>query len=477
MLGIPGAAFASEGIHPAGPRAEGRTASSSLIPGIRDDHAVFPASLLSAIVAVRRSVPSFSRQTGLACSACHYQFPQLTPFGRLFKLNGYTLTGLQTIGQPGDSGRRESLKLLPIPPLSAMVVTSVTQTATAQPGAQNGTVVFPQQLSAFLAGAITPKMGAFVQLTYSAADATLGIDNADIRYATRTTLANRDLLFGLTVNNNPTVQDPWNTVPAWGFPYMSSSVAPEPIASTLIDGGLGQSVLGFGAYSLYDNVLYADLTAYRSAPQGAAQPADTTSSNTTRGVIPYWRVALQHDAGSTYMMVGTYGFDARLYPTGVTGPTNHFTDVAADAQVEHKSGAAVWIGHASFIHERQQLEAFALATPAEAQNLNLTLSTFRMSVAYEPSLRYAFTLGYAQTSGTRDSVLYAPAPMTGSRTGSPNTSGMLSEIDYNPWQNTRVGLQYTAYGKFNGASSAYDVVGGRRASDNNPLYLYLWWAF
>lgn len=44
------------------------------------------------------------------------------------------------------------------------------------------------------------------------------------------------------------------------------------------------------------------------------------------------------------------------------------------------------------------------------------------------------------------------------------------------WQNARVGLQYTAYSKYNGASSAYDVVGGRNASANNTLYLFLWLA-
>ncbi|MDA8364135.1 MAG: hypothetical protein M0Z84_10055, partial [Gammaproteobacteria bacterium] len=40
------------------------------------------------------AVPSFARQTGLPCEVCHTVFPELTPFGRLFKLNGYTLTGL-----------------------------------------------------------------------------------------------------------------------------------------------------------------------------------------------------------------------------------------------------------------------------------------------------------------------------------------------------------------------------------------------
>ncbi len=37
------------------------------------------------------AVPSFARQTGMDCVACHTSFPELTPFGREFKLNGYTL--------------------------------------------------------------------------------------------------------------------------------------------------------------------------------------------------------------------------------------------------------------------------------------------------------------------------------------------------------------------------------------------------
>ena len=67
--------------------------------------------------------PSFSRQTGLSCSACHYQFPQLTPFGRLFKLNGYSLVGLKVIREP-NAKTEAPLSLLPIPPLAMMLMTS-----------------------------------------------------------------------------------------------------------------------------------------------------------------------------------------------------------------------------------------------------------------------------------------------------------------------------------------------------------------
>jgi len=337
-------------------------------------------------------------------------------------------------------------------------------------------VSFPQQLSLFVAGQITPHVGIFTQFTYAAADAAIGIDNIDLRWAKHATVADRDLLFGLTLHNNPTVQDVWNTAPAWTFPFMSSDVAPSPAASTLIDGGLGQQVAGLGAYSLYNSTLYTEVTAYRSAPQGSTEPLDGTATNVTKGVIPYWRVALQHAWPSTYGMIGTYGFAARLFPAGVTGPTNNYTDAAIDAQIEHQAKIGMWIGRAAFIHERQTLSAFVAAGPPEAANLHETLSTFRTNLTLEPSLRYALTAGYFQTTGTSDAIIFAPASVTGSRTGSPNSRGEIGELAVNPWQNTRFGLQYVVYNLFNGASNDYDAA-GRKAADNNTLFAYLWVAF
>src|SRR5712691_10783850 len=46
------------------------------------------------------AVPSFARQTGQECIACHVSFPELAPYGRYFKLTGYTIgkTALSTEG-------------------------------------------------------------------------------------------------------------------------------------------------------------------------------------------------------------------------------------------------------------------------------------------------------------------------------------------------------------------------------------------
>ena len=56
------------------------------------------------------AVPSFARQTGMTCAACHTVFPELTPFGREFKLNGYVLDNIkQVTGIDIDS--RQTLSL------------------------------------------------------------------------------------------------------------------------------------------------------------------------------------------------------------------------------------------------------------------------------------------------------------------------------------------------------------------------------
>ncbi|MEO6876271.1 MAG: cytochrome C, partial [Opitutaceae bacterium] len=45
-----------------------------------------------------------------------------------------------------------------------------------------------------------------------------------------------------------------------------------------------------------------------------------------------------------------------------------------------------------------------------------------------------------------------------------------------PQSNVKLSLQYTAYGKFDGAHTNYDG-SGRSARDNNTLYLEAWIVF
>jgi hypothetical protein len=57
-------------------------------------------AFLAAVVAIPQeaaAVPAFARQTGMACTACHFQhFPAINAFGRAFKRDGFTLKGAQS---------------------------------------------------------------------------------------------------------------------------------------------------------------------------------------------------------------------------------------------------------------------------------------------------------------------------------------------------------------------------------------------
>src|SRR5256712_1373972 len=202
--------------------------------------------------------PTYARQTGLACSACHTHFPELTATGRAFKLNGYVFRRTESLEGKNPEGQ-QSLLLNLVAPVSLMFQTSYTSTKKALPGTQNGTVLFPDQLSLFTGGEITPHVGGFLQVTFDPQSGQLGVDNADFRFATHTDFLSKRTTLGLSLNNNPTVQDIWNSTPAWGFPYGSSAAAPAPAAATLVDGTLGQEVAGLTAYSMWnDRVFWVD---------------------------------------------------------------------------------------------------------------------------------------------------------------------------------------------------------------------------
>ncbi len=413
--------------------------------------------------------PSFARQTGLACNVCHTHYPELTATGRAFKLNGYVFRRADSLQGRNPEGQQNMLLNL-VTPLSFMFQTSYTATKKAQPGTQNGVVFFPDQLSLFTGGEVTPHVGGFLQVTFDPQSGSIGIDNADVRYANHTTVFGGHTTYGLSLNNNPTVQDIWNSTPAWGFPYGSSSAAPAPAAATQIDGTLAQQVAGLTAYSLWRDHVYLEAGAYRSAPVGITRPLDSTAAGVLSGVAPYWRVAFPTTFGSQYLSVGTYGMSMKLFPSGVSGPSNKFTDVAFDVSYLLPLGANSFTTDATWIHETQRWDAGGTA------NARNTLNTLRFDAMYHVGHQYAFTVAPFVTTGTSDTLLYAPAQLTGSRLGSPDFSGVIGEVDIMPWQNLRMQFQYTYYGKFNGSRTNYDG-SGRTASDNNTVYVLFWLLF
>jgi hypothetical protein len=432
------------------------------------------------------AIPSFARQTGAACSQCHVQSfgPNLTPQGRQFKLQGYTTAS------PGQA--------FAYPPISAMVVGSFTHTDSSQPGgaadgySANNNFSF-DQASLFYGGRILPGfdgLGAFVQLTYDGIGHVLALDNTDIRLAHSATINGNDVTFGISLNNNPTSQDLWNTTPAWGFPFASSPLAPTPAAASLVEGNLAGQVGGATAYMMLNDFLFLEAGAYASLSHDVQRGMGTFASdqNQISGSAPYWRIAFQNPRSKHhYFAVGAFGLKASVFPgRDRAAGTNTYADMGADWTYQYFSEGRTHIAEfkGTYIHENQDLAA-SLATDAAANQTNI-LESLRFNAAYTFAQTYGVTAGYFKTWGTRDAVVYAPGAISGSANGMPDSEGFIAELNYvpfgkkasfaAPWANIRFALQYTAYSRFNGGSGNYDG-SGRNARDNDTLFVNGWLTF
>jgi hypothetical protein len=437
----------------------------------------FASLVVLALVALLASphafaLPSFAQQTGQPCSVCHVGGfgPQLTPFGRAFKIGGYTLAAPDA----------NSL------PLAAMFVTSYTHTSKDQPdnaGPHDGRNdnFSLQEASLFLAGRLSDHAGVFAQATYSDIDRLATLDNVDVRYARPTTFAGKPAVFGVSVNNNPGAQDAWNTMPAWRFPFMASELVPETAAAPLIEGGLEHQVAGVSGYALLDNAWYAEVGGYRSLSHGVLDALNVEDGGSIAGIAPYWRVAWSHDTKGRSLSLGAFGLDARLHPDRMPGPTDNFRDIGVDAALLFDNGPHVFTFNGTYVHERQHRSASFAA--GDAANRIDTLDSTALNASYYYDAHYGVTIGRFDLRGSADDGLFAPDPAGGSRAGKPDTSGTVVQADWTPfgaadswhapWVNLRFGLQYTFYDKFNGASRNYDGF-GRNARDNDTLFLFVW---
>jgi hypothetical protein len=520
--------------------------------------ALIVSATLVATADTAQALPIFARQTGQPCGNCHTDFLGLTPFGRRFKLGGYTLGGgpfrtplfsepkggkifptvndfqsvlvpraananasaesaLHSYAAESVPGSRQSINDSFaavkqssdadkgwVPPIAVMLISGYTHTEAPDPRnegsrwRQNDNVGLAQA-SLFGGGAITDNIGVFAQLTYAGAaigdlNGTWGWDNIDVRFANTGQIGGVDVLYGITAHNNPTVQDVWNTAPAWSFPYFATQLGfGGPSAATLVDGLFGQRVAGLGGYLFVNDMLYLEATGYQTLGYTATQRlgADPISSlGQFDGVAPYLRVALEKRFGDHNLMVGAFAMQADVRPwtdpTGATTPdllsqTNRYTDIGVDTQYQYRGDDFWFILRGSYIHERQRYGdtglGFIVSQSADGNvapvNATNTLNTLKLGAtfAYGGDNRVVLTGQYFNTWGTSDANLYQFNLGNGI---SPNTNGVLAEIAYIPfgtsrarywpWFNTRIGLQYYYYNKFDGDSIS--------AHDKNTVMLY-----
>jgi hypothetical protein len=452
-------------------------------------------ALLAVSGGPAQALPSYARQTGQPCAACHTAFPELTPFGRRFKIGGYTLGGGDWQG----------------PPVAAMYMAGFTHTnspfdAGTQPaGLHTNDNLVSQQASGFVAGRLYGNLGSFIQLTGDPVGGTFGLDASDVRYADTFKLFGKDTIWGLDANNAPTVEDPWNTTPSWGWPQISSTIAPAfgpPL--THIEGGYTTIVGGAGAYVFWNDMLYANFTAYKGLPVGALQALGDGNSTTDAitNVAPYWRVALEPHWGDHYLMVGTFGMYGQITPGRQYGyGTDNYTDVGFDTQYQYDGDQYSVTVKLTDIMEWQKLNAtYALGG---SSNISNTLNSFKANASFVWDHTYSIGLGYFNVTGSSDCNMYgSPAAVClpdgagaypNSVIASPKGDGLILDLAWLPFShgapspplpystmNVRLGIQFTDYLHLYGGTNNFDgsyLGGTHNASGNNSVFAYAWMAF
>ncbi len=424
----------------------------------------------------------------MSCVVCHTEYPILTDFGRQFKLGGYTLGGAET----------------DLPPIAFMLTPSFSMTNKGQPGgaaphfADNSNFAL-NQASVFYSGKLfgpyaeglfgkpaatfLNKFGTFIQATYDGVAQTFQWDNAEIRYADLGTAFGKPFSYGIYMNNNPGMQDPWNSSPVWSFPFSSSSLGPTPGASTLIDGGLSQQVGGLGGYVMLSNSIYLDIAGYHTLSTGfqRAMGVDPSGEAQVSGISPYWRLAYAKSMGHQSFEAGVFGLAANTYPgRDNSAGKDHIIDWGVDAQYQTSFGKHDITGLFSWIYERDTWSASQRL--GGASNATDHLYSTKATIDYLYDKTYGGAVGYFQVNGSHDTLLHSE-----SLSGSPLSDGFVIQLNYIPFNksggpsfwpksNVKFSAQYIIYNRFDGARTNYDGT-GRNAKDNNTLYLEAWIAF
>jgi hypothetical protein len=369
------------------------------------------------------AVTSYTKQTGQPCATCHTAFPELTPFGRQFKLRAFTGGGNRCDTAIQNSAN-DKLQL----PFSSTVVAT----------AEDGDDVAVQEVSVYLAGQLYCNLGSFVEASWDKNTDRFSLSDTDIRYAREFKFEGNDLLFGLTLNNGPTSHNVWKTSPMSSLPFSSQYVnnaanggtnaattgttaqtgplLDTALAEGTIEGAFQDRVIGLGVYGFLNDRIFGEIAAYTSIDQDIASALGVapSPSGTIDSVAAYWRVAGEYTLGKQTFMLGTFGMIMDVERNNLV---NHVTDIGLDAMYQYTAN-----DHRLTLKGR-------LST--EDSSLNPTSTSVKLSGTYVYDRQWSFQAGYYTSFGDSNQAAAATPVVAASAatTGTNNTANVDDDDD------------------------------------------------
>lgn len=424
-----------------------------------------------------QAVPSYSRQTNTECAACHIGAfgPHLTPYGIRFKLGGYT-------DSDGKSGK-----------IPVSLITQLSSTQRDQ-GSSDTRVT---NVDLYLAGKLFDNVGSFAKISHAesvtATDYTQ-LDDVDLRFAKETRLGGRELVWGLSLNNHPGVQDPIDSMPAWGFGAIGPGrdFVQKTRTGTLLNkwqGGLAHRVIGLTGYAYADKHWYGEIGTYKSmslsaqdklglpAYQAGADVGDPGRLSNTL----YWRAAYLHDWKTQFVSFGFTGLQTNLQPDRV-GPSDRIRDLGADVMYEYLGTREHTVQvRAAYIVEQRNYgtqPTLSFFPPAFGGPTGLPTGKVKEATAsgtYFYQNTVGFMVGRTWSKTNEDAARYLPF-------GQASSQFLFLAPFWNVWgkegdavpvgTNLQLSVIVLRFDKFNGGANNVFGPGTARAKDLNSVIMY-----
>ena len=194
----------------------------------------------------------------------------------------------------------------------------------------------------------------------------------------------------------------------------------------------------------HDHSLYLEAGGYTTLSTWTlARLGDDFGVGSSQGVMPYLRAAYEWNWNSQSAHVGALYMQSNVNPVSGTFMTDgsngrdHYQDYAFDAGYQYLGdGTHIVTLESIFTHENQNLEgttaAFNIAN-GTSFGANSSLNQMRINASYWYQNTYGLTLGWQNTWGPGNPVLFAPAEVTGSANGKPNSNAFTIEADWVPF--------------------------------------------
>lgn len=348
------------------------------------------------------AVPSFSKQTGRPCSSCHTIWPRLNRTGREFKLTAYT-----DVAEDYPKLMKDRLDQLQYLPVSLAVLMLPYEKVTDQ----NSETKIPDEVALFLAGRISPYIGAFVEFAWENAEDKINLELAKgagyYRFGNTTVGA-------VAMKSDPGGGDIFNTLRGNAY---------EPTTSPLIFtqtraagdffqyGGSNQGGIVYGKF--LNNILYASAGVFRGHESN--DPADF-----------YGRVAAEYPFGEANANIGAYVYTGKERYQKNT-PMEYESDVTrsgVDGSYQWESGSHLVDVHGIYMYGKDKdLDG--------SSGNDIKFNGFYGEVLYAFDRKYMARVSYDYMSSDQDQSL--------------DKKGWTVGVAYFPWLNTKFGLDFSYF--------------------------------